>query len=410
MLLDRARETSMAFDCLERVHAIAEQLSRGELAGAREWVAEHRSRLTKNGSPLLFEIEVADFLGLVIEGRRDEAIALAAERLAPLATGERGALHRLQQLMGVLAFSNPRKCGVITIEEMFSADRFAKLVELFRQEAMAVHGLLQTAPLRIALYAGSAALKSPFDDIKSSFTTRREWIERTALPAVVTQDAKNPSEAAASLRGLRAAMHHDGSCQAILNASTTGDALSTYGAVDGPDHVVELLRTVRAHAPRLRHMSSKVMCALTGLPMLGADEAAPKRASEGAGVPLVSKDPSRASVASATVPLCSFPGSSLQSESKDDCLLLSSTSAGHPVALPCGRVVGDRALLLHAEQRCLRLYCTGTATTALSRDLARIDAVKDSPPLDALRSLGHIECPFTHEKVPTTDLRRAFFL
>ena len=499
-------------------------LRAGNLEPALQWAMDHASRLRRVGSSLLLELRVAQFLELVVLGRRPEAIAHAELHLAPAAMAAqcpaptlepaggapdqgvaapahrpgRDVLRRLQQLMGVLAFSRPASCGVPDVERLFRPERAAELATLFEKDASEAAALLPSSSLRAALFAGAAALRSPFDACPGSARggapsvegTRRRWMERTALSSAAAASAAAAARAAghdsarATREGAIAAVNaarrtqRDPSARASLAAEAhTG----TRSAVEGVAHtpraaLAESLWTVRETAPLLRREGSRLLCSLTGLPLGGAGEAgagrrgrapaldaAPARnrtsPSASKGSAGMTESPALAALRRAASALdCSFPelpaaedggdadgrqrrrappgrrSASVAAEGVAVGQVGEAGWPGRPVALPCSRVVGDAALLVHeVERRRQELGDRASEAEARRERDARLPeqavpafddaerlreaaaelhsaelAARNDDAAKGLESLARFRCPFTGAWITSRDLRRVY--
>jgi len=509
------------------IHSAAAAIRAGNVDPAVAWCQLRSSRLRRVAPGLLLELRVAEFLELVRAGRREAAIAHAADHLARPAvaayaepeTRDPGpstvartrtappdassVLRRLQQLMGVLAFRDPAACGVPAVEALFHESRKLELAREFERGASRAVGLLPASPLRCALLAGACALKSPFDAEPGAAMagrpsvqgTRRRWVEKTLLPAAAARaaavrsrrDGRSPGEqtAAVSTPGgnsepsgrpdhqeedaaamaAATAMHRaprDPSAIAALDAETSAGVMSAVEGHGGSGS--GWLWAVRADAPSSRREASKLLCALTALPLGGSQQqhrdtrpdagaasaaAAPASVSHGAAVvqglsPGTARQASRPKAS--PVAACSFPraeGGSAAAPSAAATVVGGSTASGwpgRPVVLPCGRVVGDAALLMAEvgrrrqalgaallEEEAARARGGGQASSsgasavvgggsssagAVLAARSELRAVRHSVAMpeaaDALASLRCVRCPFTGETLTPDQLRRVF--
>lgn len=382
LVAELAPQSRGMIDELAEMRAAAVSLRSGSLGPAMEWVQRHASRLRRVGSTLEFDLRVQEFVELLRAGDRHGAIAHATTYLAPAASTSSSSMTRLQELMGALAFPSPASCGISQVEALFATEAWVTLETRFLRDATLAAGLLRASPLRIALHAGIAALKSPWDAPPSRrpnplANARRRWLHEVE---------RNPDDSA-------------------LLPSPSFESLVAH-VVLAPTAAapVAALWPIRASVPRLRRTHSLVLCALTGRPLRAA--AVAPTATEAA-VPDHDDDDTHDDddhdddmghrhphLDEADSPL----GSSDEASGGAQALHVLS-DPGRPLALPCGRVVGDAALL-----RCeLRRRARDPASES---HLDGEDSGGDA--LAALRRLGTVRCPFSNDDVPAARLRRLY--
>ncbi|VVC95154.1 unnamed protein product, partial [Leptidea sinapis] len=94
-----------------------------------QWCAENRSKLRKLNSNMEFNIRIQEFIELVREERRLEAVRYAKKHFS---TYEEGQLHDIQHCMGMLAF--PGDTDVEPYRALLGTCRWGSLVAQFRWE------------------------------------------------------------------------------------------------------------------------------------------------------------------------------------------------------------------------------------------------------------------------------------
>lgn len=169
---------------LNEINTAIEGIRNRDLDIPLNWVKENGSRLRRFESKLELELRKQQFLEYVRLGDRQNAMEIASEHLAPVASQASSAaselarqesqesrgesternmypLASIQQMMGVLAFNQPEKCGVPEVEKLFHEDRWKELENLFREEACRVLGLGESTCLMRMIAAGLSALKTP---------------------------------------------------------------------------------------------------------------------------------------------------------------------------------------------------------------------------------------------------------
>ncbi|XP_075986373.1 E3 ubiquitin-protein transferase Katazuke [Anticarsia gemmatalis] len=142
------------------IYAAAAEVE-GELYSQRtarclQWCADNKSKLRKLNSNMEFKIRIQEFIELVREDKRLEAVRYAKKHFS---TYEEGQLQDIQHCMGMLAF--PKDTEVEPYRSLLCGSRWRALVLQFRAEHAR---LLHPAPLPalpVALQLGLAALNTP---------------------------------------------------------------------------------------------------------------------------------------------------------------------------------------------------------------------------------------------------------
>ncbi|KAL6760719.1 CTLH/CRA C-terminal to lish motif domain-containing protein [Haematococcus lacustris] len=125
---------------------------------ALAWCAEQRSRLKKAKSPLEFKLRVQEFVELVRNERRMEAVAYARAHLAVWAATY---MPELQRAMALLAFRpDPDHCPAPYLE-LYQEQQWEQLGQLFKKDLYRLHGLPPQSQLVVHLQAGLSALNTP---------------------------------------------------------------------------------------------------------------------------------------------------------------------------------------------------------------------------------------------------------
>lgn len=128
----------------------------GDCGPALAWCEEHAERLGKLKSTLRFRLHLQEFVELVREGRRMEAVAYA-NRTFPAHAARH--LSDIQTVMSLLVFTADTTCE--KYQHFFHADRWSDLVQLFRNNTFALNSLPARSTLAFSLQAGLVVLKTP---------------------------------------------------------------------------------------------------------------------------------------------------------------------------------------------------------------------------------------------------------
>lgn len=177
----------MDADELMDLHSVAEQLLHHNVEPALSWCAANASRLRRTESRLPFELRRSQFLELVRQGKKHEALEFAGYRAVKIpvfhvcdewdcvcvcrrthfgGAGSDGKsddwLGQMQRDMALLAFQDPTRCGIPEYERLFSEQRWKDLRDLFTSEASKAVGFADSSPLMPQCLAGLTALKLPY--------------------------------------------------------------------------------------------------------------------------------------------------------------------------------------------------------------------------------------------------------
>ncbi|XP_065071862.1 E3 ubiquitin-protein transferase MAEA-like [Rhopilema esculentum] len=131
------------------------------------WCHDNKSKLRKLKSRLELNIRLQEFVELIQQERRLEAVMYARKFFNP-ANGYVHADPDIHKPMALLAFKPESHCA--RYEGFFRKDRWENLVEQFRRENFALHQLNSQSILEVTLQCGLASLKTPHcyhDDEKS---------------------------------------------------------------------------------------------------------------------------------------------------------------------------------------------------------------------------------------------------
>eukprot|EP00775_Hariotina_reticulata_P009235 gene9235-9400_t len=142
---------------------VTESLKGHDCSAALAWCAENRARLKKIKSSLEFKLRLQEFLELVRQEKRLEAVGYARRHLAPWAPAH---MPELQRALATLAFKS--STNVAAYKALFQEQQWTALLELFHKELYRLHCLLPESQLTVHLQAGLVALKTPPSSSSSS--------------------------------------------------------------------------------------------------------------------------------------------------------------------------------------------------------------------------------------------------
>ncbi|KAG8177877.1 hypothetical protein JTE90_004271 [Oedothorax gibbosus] len=136
---------------------VEESLMRHETASCLNWCYDNKSKLRKLKSSLEFNLRQQEFVELIRQDLRIEAIRHARKYFA--ASLEEDHLKDVQRVMGLLAF--PLCTKIHPYKEYFDSSRWEKLVLQFRHDNFKLYQLSSVSVFTVSLQAGLSALKTP---------------------------------------------------------------------------------------------------------------------------------------------------------------------------------------------------------------------------------------------------------
>ncbi|XP_046973115.1 E3 ubiquitin-protein transferase MAEA [Vanessa cardui] len=135
---------------------VESELSARRTARCLQWCADNRSKLRKLNSTMEFKIRIQEFIELVREDKRLEAVRYAKKHFSSY---EDGQLEDIQHCMGMLAF--PKDTSVEPYRSLLGGWRWGALVAQFRWEHARLMHPARLPALPVTLQLGLAALNTP---------------------------------------------------------------------------------------------------------------------------------------------------------------------------------------------------------------------------------------------------------
>lgn len=120
------------------------------------WCYENKSKLRKLKSSLEFNLRQQEFIELVREDYRFEAIQHARKHFSNV---EEEHMAEVQRIMGILAY--PFYTEVQPYKDYFDESRWEKLILQFRHDNFKLYQLSNVSVFSVSLQAGLSALKTP---------------------------------------------------------------------------------------------------------------------------------------------------------------------------------------------------------------------------------------------------------
>ncbi|AWP11764.1 Macrophage erythroblast attacher [Scophthalmus maximus] len=135
---------------------VEESLERQETATCLAWCHDNKSRLRKMKSCLEFSLRIQEFIELIRQNKRMDAVRHARKHFSQ---AEGGQLDEVRQVMGMLAF--PSDTHISPYKDLLDPARWKMLIQQFRYDNYRLHQLGNNSVFTITLQAGLSAIKTP---------------------------------------------------------------------------------------------------------------------------------------------------------------------------------------------------------------------------------------------------------
>ncbi|KAI2657194.1 E3 ubiquitin-protein transferase MAEA [Labeo rohita] len=158
-------EVRLRFFCAAEVE---ESLERQETATCLAWCHDNKSRLRKMKSCLEFSLRIQEFIELIRQNKRMDAVRHARKHFSQ---AEGGQLDEVRQVMGMLAF--PSDTHISPYKDLLDPARWKMLIQQFRYDNYRLHQLGNNSVFTITLQAGLSAIKTPYPLCRKTFIILR---------------------------------------------------------------------------------------------------------------------------------------------------------------------------------------------------------------------------------------------
>ncbi|KAM4810800.1 E3 ubiquitin-protein transferase MAEA isoform X6 [Urocitellus parryii] len=135
---------------------VEESLERRETATCLAWCHDNKSRLRKMKSCLEFSLRIQEFIELVRQNKRLDAVRHARKHFSQ---AEGSQLDEVRQVMGMLAF--PPDTHISPYKDLLDPARWRMLIQQFRYDNYRLHQLGNNSVFTLTLQAGLSAIKTP---------------------------------------------------------------------------------------------------------------------------------------------------------------------------------------------------------------------------------------------------------
>ncbi|KAM9678093.1 E3 ubiquitin-protein transferase MAEA isoform 2-T2 [Trichechus inunguis] len=135
---------------------VEESLERRETATCLAWCHDNKSRLRKMKSCLEFSLRIQEFIELIRQNKRLDAVRHARKHFSQ---AEGSQLDEVRQVMGMLAF--PSDTHISPYKDLLDPARWRMLIQQFRYDNYRLHQLGTSSVFTLTLQAGLSAIKTP---------------------------------------------------------------------------------------------------------------------------------------------------------------------------------------------------------------------------------------------------------
>ncbi|XP_036129706.1 E3 ubiquitin-protein transferase MAEA isoform X4 [Molossus molossus] len=135
---------------------VEESLERRETATCLAWCHDNKSRLRKMKSCLEFSLRIQEFIELIRQNKRLDAVRHARKHFSQ---AEGSQLDEVRQVMGMLAF--PPDTHISPYKDLLDPARWRMLIQQFRYDNYRLHQLGNSSVFTLTLQAGLSAIKTP---------------------------------------------------------------------------------------------------------------------------------------------------------------------------------------------------------------------------------------------------------
>uniref|UniRef100_A0A8D1CCP3 E3 ubiquitin-protein transferase MAEA n=1 Tax=Sus scrofa TaxID=9823 RepID=A0A8D1CCP3_PIG len=136
---------------------VEESLERRETATCLAWCHDNKSRLRKMKSCLEFSLRIQEFIELIRQNKRLDAVRHARKHFSQ---AEGSQLDEVRQAMGMLAF--PPDTHISPYKDLLDPARWRMLIQQFRYDNYRLHQLGNNSVFTLTLQAGLSAIKTPY--------------------------------------------------------------------------------------------------------------------------------------------------------------------------------------------------------------------------------------------------------
>lgn len=172
----------MKFPFVE-MYQILEAMQNLNLEPALNWAATNGDKLAQSGSDIVLKLNSMQFVKILQNGSREEALHYARTHLSPFATSH---MTDIQKLMGCLLWTG--KLDRSPYHALLSASNWDKLAEELKRQFCNLLGQSYNSPLSVTVAAGVQVLPPLLKFMNVMAGKKNEWQSMNQLPVLVELD------------------------------------------------------------------------------------------------------------------------------------------------------------------------------------------------------------------------------
>lgn len=172
----------MKFPFVE-MYQILEAMQNQNLEPALNWASTNGDKLAQSGSDIVLKLNSMQFVKILQNGSREEALHYARMHLSPFATSH---MTDIQKLMGCLLWTG--KLDRSPYHALLSASNWDKLAEELKRQFCNLLGQSYNSPLSVTVAAGVQVLPPLLKFMNVMAGKKHEWQSMNQLPVPVELD------------------------------------------------------------------------------------------------------------------------------------------------------------------------------------------------------------------------------
>ena len=165
------------------MYQILEAMQNLNLEPALNWAATNGDKLAQSGSDIVLKLNSMQFVKILQNGSREEALHYARMHLSPFATSH---MTDIQKLMGCLLWTG--KLDRSPYHALLSASNWDKLAEELKRQFCNLLGQSYNSPLSVTVAAGVQVLPPLLKFMNVMAGKKHEWQSMNQLPVLVELD------------------------------------------------------------------------------------------------------------------------------------------------------------------------------------------------------------------------------
>nr|XP_043631941.1 protein RMD5 homolog [Erigeron canadensis]XP_043631942.1 protein RMD5 homolog [Erigeron canadensis] len=162
------------------MYEILESMKSRDLGPALKWATANHEKLQKNGSDLVLKLHRLQFLEILQNGSRDDALKYGRTHFSPVGTQH---IPEIEKLMGCLLWAG--KLESSPYSEFLSPTHWAKLSQEVAQQFCSLLGESSVSPFRVTIEAGVLGLPTLLKLMNVMNGKKQEWQTMKQLPVPI---------------------------------------------------------------------------------------------------------------------------------------------------------------------------------------------------------------------------------